>query len=211
MKDNNSFLITVALLVLSVFLLFQAYNAKITLIRYQAEKEAEIEVLKNPEEEFVEREFFNVFTYKIPTSWSILYDYGNEDHDYLTMTVNDYIINKALIGGKPGTFDLEIYVDTTKYDDDWWQEQIDSYAASIEFPSYNKDIDVYWGDLRFIAGGDEVEEGRKEAHETYFYKLRYGQEATSVAYIKIQMTEISDADYTKYLEDFVMSIEPIIF
>lgn len=211
MKDNNSFLISVALLCLSIFLLFQAYNARVTLIRYQAEKEAEIEKLQNPEEEFVDREFFNVFTYKIPSTWSILYDYSDEERDHLKMIVNDYLINKAIIGGKPETFELDIYTDTEKYNDVWWQEEIDSYAESIEFPSYNKDIDVYWGELRFIAGGDEIEEGLKEAHETYFYKLRYGQEATSVAYIKIQMTEISDADYTKYLEDFVMSIEPIIY
>ena len=53
--------------------------------------------------------------------------------------------------------------------------------------------------------------GAKENHETYFYKLKYGEEASRIAYLKIQMTEISDSDYSKYLEDFVMSIEPIIY
>ena len=210
MKDNNSFLISVVLLILSVFLLFQAYNARVTLMRYKAEKEAEIEALKKPEEEFVDREFFNVFTYKIPATWSILYTFGEND-DYLRMVVNQYLINQALIGGKPETFQLNIYLNREKYDDQWWQEEMDTYAQSIEYPSYDKKIDVYWGELRYVAGRDEITEGSKENHETYFYKLKYGESAKQIAYLKIQMTGISDSDYTKYLEDFVMSIEPIIY
>ena len=211
MKDNNSFLINVALLILSIFLLFQTYNARINLTRYKAEAEAEIEALENPEEELVEREFFNVFVYQIPDTWSILYTFGNEEKEYLKVVFNDYLINEAIIGGKPETFQIEVYLNQEKYNDQWWREQIDTYVQSIEYPSYDKDIDVYWGELRFLSGRDEITEGAKENHETYFYKLKYGEEARRTAYLKIQMTGISDSDYTKYLEDFVMSIEPIIY
>ena len=211
MKDNNSFLINLALLILSIFLLFHTYNARIALTRYQAEAEAEIEALKNPEEEFVDREFFDVFSYKIPATWSILYTFGNEEKEYLKIIVNDYVINEVLIGGKPETFQVEVYLNQDQYDDQWWQEQMDSYAEGIEYPSYDKNIDVYWGELRFVSGRDELTEGSNENHETYFYKLKYGQEAKRTAYLKIQMTGIRDSDYSKYLEDFVMSIEPIIY
>ena len=159
MKDNNSFLVSLALLVLSVFLLFQAYNARIKLTRYQAEAEAKIESLKNPEEEFVDREFFNVFVYQVPDNWSILYTFGNEEHEYLKIILNEYLINEAIIGGKPETFQVEAYLNQEKYNDQWWQEQMDSYAQSIEYPSYDKKIDVYWGELRYISGRDEISEG----------------------------------------------------
>jgi len=211
MKDNNSFLISISLLALSVFLLFYSYKTKVNLIHYRQEAEDKISELENPPEEMRRVSFFNIFSYQIPSTWSILYRYPESGDEHFQLIFNKDLINSVTIGAKEETFLVDVYQDSEIHDDQWGQQEIDQYAEKIDYPDYNKELDNNFGELRFISGNKQIAENNVQAHETYFYKFSFGKDAKSRTYLKIQMTDYNNAFLSENMKDFVMSIEPVIY
>lgn len=204
MKNNRIyFLIALATMALSGFLLWHIYQEQQRYARLEADY-AEYKQAQAEKQEYATTRYFG-FSFSYPLGWHLALFFSN-NNTTKTYAMSPYPINFTMTAPTRGLFELTIYEDTEKFTDVFWQKEQERYLVDLDFVE-TEQISTEYGQITFYKGKEKQANAPGQNVEAYFY--RFTDREGIVRYLKFELLYVEDWRLSKMLRDISMSVQPL--